>query len=142
MFLVFCSNSKSSISISIALILDVYSLPILNMSPNSGTLMWGELLNINIYNGTAPYTWSVSDPALASIDPQGNLTAITGGEVRVTATDANGATMTSGTFTITDHKVSIFSTDGVLDSETRVPVITSSLPTGKAIYGYAGHRKN
>jgi hypothetical protein len=114
----------------------VYSLPTLNLSPNSGTMMWGEILQINVSNGTAPYTWSVSDPALASIDAQGNLTAISGGEIRVTATDDNGATRTSGIFTIMDNQVSVYSTDGVLDIETRVPLLTSSLPPGKAIYGF------
>jgi hypothetical protein len=114
----------------------VNSLPTLSFSPNSGTLMWGEILKINVYNGTAPYTWSVSNPALASIDAQGNLTAITGGLVSVTATDANGATRTTGTFTIADNHVSVYSTDGVLDVDTRVPLITSSLPAGKAVYGF------
>ncbi|MBN2699446.1 MAG: T9SS type A sorting domain-containing protein [Bacteroidales bacterium] len=116
--------------------INVYSLPTLNMVPNSGTLMWGETLKINVYNGTAPYTWSVSDPSLASINSQGNLTAITGGEVRVTATDANGATVTSGWFTISDHQVSVYPADGILDTDTRVPVISSSLPSGKAIFGF------
>ncbi len=116
--------------------INVKSLPVLSISPNSGTLMWGDILKINVYNGTAPYTWSVSNPSLASIDLQGNLTTITGGEVRVTATDANGATKTSGLFIITDHHVSIYSTDGTLDAETRVPLLTSSLPSGKVIFGY------
>ena len=65
--------------------MNVKSLPTLSFSPNSGSLMWGEVLKINVYSGTAPYTWKVSDPATATIDPQGNLTAITGGEVQVTA---------------------------------------------------------
>ncbi len=114
----------------------INSLPTLSMSPSSGTLMWGGQLKINISNGTAPYTWSVSDTKVASIDIQGNLTAITGGKVSVTATDANGASVTSGIFTVRDNQVSIYSTDGILDSDTRVPIITSSLPAGKAIFGF------
>lgn len=116
--------------------MNVRSLPNLSMSPNSGTLMWGETVKLNVYNGTAPYTYSVSDPSVATIDEQGNLTGITGGTVRVTATDVNGATMTSGIFTVTDNHVSIYPTEGVLDIETRVPIFSSSLPSGKAIYGY------
>ena len=118
--------------------MNVRSLPTLSMSPNSGTLMWGETIKLNVYNGTAPYTYSVSAPSVATIDEQGNLTAITGGTVRVTARDVNGATMTSGVFTVTDNHVSIYSTDGILDTETRVPIISTSLPSGKAIYGYKG----
>jgi hypothetical protein len=114
----------------------VNSLPTLSFSPNSGTLAWGESLKINVYNGTAPYAWTISDPSVASIDQQGNLTAITGGKVSVTATDDNGATRTTGLFTITDNQVSIFPTDGVLDTDTRVPLVTSSLSSGKAIYGF------
>jgi len=116
--------------------MNVRSLPNLNMSPNSGTLMWGELLKINVSNGTAPYQYTVSDSEVASIDIQGNLQAITGGEVQVTATDANGATRTSGTFMINDNSVSLYETEGTLDTETKVPIVTSSLPPGKAIYGY------
>jgi hypothetical protein len=116
--------------------MNVRSLPTLSMSPNSGTLMWGETVKLNVSNGTAPYTYSVSNPSVATIDEQGNLTAITGGTVRVTATDVNGATMTSGIFTVTDNHVSIYSTEGILDTETRVPIISTSLPSGKAIYGY------
>ena len=116
--------------------INVRSLPNLNLSPNSGSLMWGDVLKINVSNGTGPYTWSVSNTDFASIDQQGNLTAITGGQVSVTATDANGATKTSGIFTIADNQVSIFSSEGVLDIETRVPIISSPLPSGKAIFGY------
>lgn len=116
--------------------MDVKSLPTLNMSPSSGSLMWGELLKINISNGTAPYTWSVSDSDVATIDNQGNLETLAGGEVRVTATDDNGATTTSGAFTVNDNQVSVSDSEGTLDIETKVPIVTSSLPTGKAIYSY------
>lgn len=116
--------------------INVRSLPTLYMSPSSGTLMWGELVKLNVTNGTAPYSYQVSDPAIASVDIQGNLTATTGGQVRVTATDVNGASVTSGVFTVNDNRVSIFDTEGVLDTETRVPVLTSSLPSGKAVFSY------
>jgi len=115
---------------------NVRALPTLSMSPNSGTLMWGEQVKLNVSNGTAPYTYRVSDPEIASVDIQGNLTAITGGQVRVTATDVNGATMTSGVFTVTDNRVTIYDAEGVLDTETRVPILTSSLPQGKAVFSY------
>ncbi|MDF1571240.1 MAG: PKD domain-containing protein [Bacteroidales bacterium] len=116
--------------------INVRALPTLYMSPNSGTLMWGEQVKLNVSNGTAPYTYKVSDPEIASVDIQGNLTAITGGRVQVTATDVNGATMTSGVFTVTDNRVTIYDAEGVLDAETRVPILTSSLPQGKAVYSY------
>jgi hypothetical protein len=114
----------------------VNSLPLLSFSPVSGTLMWGKTIKINVSNGTAPYIYSVSDPSIASIDAQGNLAAISGGQITVSATDAHGAVKTSGVFTITDNKITIQPTDGVLDSETRVPIISSALPEGKVIYGF------
>lgn len=117
--------------------MNILSLPNLYLAPNSGTMMWGELLKINASNGTAPYKWTVSNPALATIDIQGNLTAISGGEVQVTATDDNGATKTSGVFTIADNHVSLYPSDGNLDTDTRVPIVSSSLPPGKAIFGFS-----
>jgi hypothetical protein len=119
--------------------MNVRSLPNLSMSPNSGTLMWGETVKLNVSNGTAPYTYSVSNPSVATIDEQGNLTAITGGTVRVTATDVNGATMTSGIFTVTDNHVSIYSTEGILDTETRVPIIYLIAAFGKSDLRVPGH---
>ena len=115
---------------------NVRSLPNLSLSPSYGNLMWGETQKIDVSNGTGPYTWKVSDTGVASVDAQGNLSAITGGAVRVTATDANGATTTSGIFTVYDHEISVYNSEGVLDTETRVPVISSSLPSGKKLFSY------
>ena len=117
---------------------EVYYLPTLNISPNSGTLMWGTTEKITVTNGTPPMTYQVSDPLIASIDVLGNLTGLSGGKVKVTATDTHGATKTSGDFTILDNNFSIVNSDGVLDKVTRVPVSTSLLPSGKTIYDFDG----
>ncbi len=117
---------------------EVYALPVLNLSPNSATLMWGATEKITVTNGTPPMTYKVSDPIRASIDVQGNLQALSGGKVRVTATDFHGATKTSDDFLILDNQFSITNTDGVLDRVTRVPVSTTLLPTGKAVFDFEG----
>ncbi|MFY9154126.1 MAG: PKD domain-containing protein [Prolixibacteraceae bacterium] len=117
---------------------EVFYLPTLNISPNSGTLMWGATQKITVTNGSPPLTYSVSNPSLASIDELGNLSALSGGIVKVTATDSHGATKTSGDFTILDNQFSIINTDGDLDHITRVPISTSPLPSGKVIYDFDG----
>ncbi len=114
----------------------VQALPELVLSPNSATLMWGDSRKISVVNGIPPYTYHVSDESLATIDAQGNLTALSGGTIAVAVTDVHGATGTSNTFTLLDNRVTIVNTDGVADQETRVPVLTSALPSGKAVYGY------
>lgn len=117
---------------------EVFYLPTLNISPNSGTLMWGTTDKITVTNGTPPMTYSVSNPIRASVDIQGNLKGLSGGKVQVTATDSHGATQTSGDFLVLDNQFSITNTDGVLDKVTRVPVLTSELPAGKTIYDFDG----
>jgi len=117
---------------------EVYYLPTLTISPNTGTMMWGTTQKITVTNGTPPITYKVSDPALASIDVQGNLKGLSGGNIKVTATDFHGATKTSGDFLILDNQFSIVNMDGVLDGVTRVPISTSLLPTGKSVYDFDG----
>lgn len=117
---------------------EVFYLPTLNISPNSGTLMWGATQKITVTNGAPPLSYSLSNQTLASIDVLGNLSALSGGKVKVTATDTHGATITSGDFTILDNQFSVINTDGDLDHVTRVPISTSPLPSGKLIYDFDG----
>lgn len=117
---------------------EVFYLPTLNISPNNGTLMWGATQKITVTNGSPPLTYSVSNPAMATIDELGNLSALSGGIVNVTATDSHGATKTSGDFKILDNQFSVINTDGDLDHITRVPISTSPLPSGKSIYDFDG----
>lgn len=116
----------------------VYSLPTLNISPNSGTLMWGTTEKITVTNGTPPIAYQLSDPLIATMDALGNLTGTTGGRVKVIATDTHGATKTSGDFVVLDNNFSIVNSDGVLDNTTRVPVSTTQLPAGKLLYDFDG----
>ncbi|MCD6200941.1 MAG: T9SS type A sorting domain-containing protein [Bacteroidales bacterium] len=114
----------------------VKALPDLVLLPGSATLMWGDSRQIIVSNGTPPYTYHISDESLATIDALGTLTALSGGNITVTVTDVHGATGTGNTITLLDNKVTIANADGVADQETRVPVLTSTLPSGKAVYGY------
>lgn len=117
---------------------EVYYLPTLNISPNSGTMMWGTTEKITVTNGDPPMTYQLTNPLLGTIDLLGNLTGTSGGKLKVIATDSHGATKTSGDFTILDNNFSLLNSDGVLDNITRVPISTSALPSGKLLYDFDG----
>ena len=71
--------------------------------PNTGSIGIGQSLQLTANGGTAPYQWRSSNTAIASITSAGVLTGRAAGSVTVTATDANGASVTSGTFTVVNN---------------------------------------
>lgn len=86
----------------------VQQLTTLNVQPYwEQNLVVGDSLQFTVSGGTAPYSWSVSDTALAAVSTDGWLTAKRGGEVIVTATDALGAAGESGVVHLFDFTVSI-----------------------------------
>lgn len=117
---------------------EIYSLPTLTISPNGGTMNWGATQKVTVTNGSPPIIFESSDTALASIDALGNLYAKSGGKVRVKATDSHGAAQTSNEFLIYHNQFSVTNTDGVLDVDTRVPISTTLLPPGKAVFSFNG----
>ena len=61
------------------------------VTPVDSTLAAGTTAQFNATGGTAPYTWSISDNTIASIDVNtGILSALAEGQATVTAMDANG----------------------------------------------------
>lgn len=70
----------------------------ITVSPNSGIIIEGEQIQFSVSGGTAPYTWTLTDPALASIDADGLLTATDQGLTQVVAEDANGIIDTTNGF--------------------------------------------
>ena len=72
----------------------------IRVTPNSGSIQTAETLQLSASGGSAPYQWSVSNPNVASVDASGLLTGLSSGTVSVTATDAAGASGTSGAFTV------------------------------------------
>lgn len=78
------------------------------VSPATANLVVGATLAFTATGGAAPYAWSVSDPAVASIDANGVLTALAPGTVIVTATDADGIAGSTGNITVSaDHVIEI-----------------------------------
>ncbi len=72
------------------------------VSPDTATIVVGATQQFSAAGGAMPYTWSVDDMALATIDAiTGLLTGVSPGTVIVTATDANGIKDSSGMITIT-----------------------------------------
>ncbi|VAW59830.1 Serine protease, subtilase family [hydrothermal vent metagenome] len=76
-------------------------------SPDSATLLVADTQQFTAAGGTAPYSWSVSDTAVASINANtGLLTAVSLGTTQVTATDANGFSDSTGNITVSDIAIS------------------------------------
>jgi subtilisin family serine protease len=79
----------------------------IDVTPANGQLEIGQTLQFTAAGGTAPYSWSVDNPAVANINANGVLTALNAGTVQVTATDANGDSGSSGNITITIPVISV-----------------------------------
>ncbi len=79
------------------------------VNPQTATVLINASLQFSATGGSAPYTWTVSDTTVATIDAaSGLLTGIAAGTVVVTATDADGIAGNSGVITISaDHIIAI-----------------------------------
>ena len=47
---------------------------------------------MTVAGGKAPYTWKSSNEAIAKVDANGTVTAVSGGNATITVTDADGTT--------------------------------------------------
>ena len=116
----------------------VINLPMINLYPNSGELVAGEDLQINASNGLPPYNWSSSNNTIAEIDANGLLHAKKSGYIKVTVTDALGATTQTDFFKIYDTYVRVINTPTLLNSQCDVPVNIDYLPTGQSVSSFEG----
>jgi len=78
---------------------------VVNVAPETATVIIGDTLSFSANGGAAPYTWAVSDANVASIDANGVLTAIAVGTLQVTATDADGFVGSSADITVSDNHI-------------------------------------
>lgn len=84
----------------------VQSIPAITVSPENVTLLAGQTQQFTLSGSpTPPITWSVLDPAVASIDASGLLTALTGGVTQVRAEDSIGAIDFNTSVTVYDLRV-------------------------------------
>jgi len=111
------------------------NLPVLSITPGSGTLIAGQTIQFTLNGGGAPpIVWSVSDPLIASISQTGLMTTIKGGNVNVTATDVHGASATTGNWVIYDTRVIMPDTTTCpAAGEFYYPVFITSLPAGESV---------
>ncbi len=88
------------------------------ISPNTALLAAGDTQQFTASGGTAPYSWSSGNLAVATIDSNGLLTAVAAGTTQVMVTDANGISVTSGDITVRDI---------VVDPQTASVIINDTL---------------
>ena len=111
------------------------NLPVLSITPFSGSLVAGQTKQFTLNGGgTPPIVWSVSDPLVASISQTGLMTTIIGGNVTVTATDFHGASATTGNWLVYDTQVIMPDTASCTSaSEFYYRILIKSLPAGESV---------
>jgi hypothetical protein len=114
--------------------------PALNISPNTGQLVYGDSLLLTA-TGTSPvppFTWSVSDTNKAVINAAGRLKAKRSGQISVYVLDANASSGSSGIFQLYDTYLKIADTTGIAGAQVEIPVRIKALPTGQGILSAEG----
>jgi uncharacterized protein YjdB len=118
----------------------VQPLPTLSVTPSTGTLIAGQTQQFTL-NGAAtqPVTWTVSDPTVATISGSGLLATLKGGLITITATDALGATASTGNWQVYDTRVIMPDTTNCLSSVyVYYPIRISNLPFGQSVSSVQG----
>jgi hypothetical protein len=81
----------------------VTAFPVLNVTPNTQTIVVGDNLQFYVSGSTTPpLTWGVTNMGVASISGTGLLTATAKGQTRVFVVDDVGGTDTTDAITICD----------------------------------------
>jgi len=114
------------------------NLPVLSITPNSGSLVAGQTQQFTLNGGgTPPIVWSVSDPLVASISQTGLLTTIKGGNVKITAVDFHGASAVTGNWLVYDTQVIMPDTTTCpAAGEFYYPILIKALPGGESVYSF------
>lgn len=72
-----------------------------SVTPATAQISVGQNLALSAAGGTAPYVWSSSGTAIATVNSAtGVVTGVSGGTVRITANDANNLSATTGDITV------------------------------------------
>jgi len=109
--------------------------PVIYVSPSTVTMNVGDIQQFNASGGTAPYTWSVSDNTIASIAPDGKLTALKNGIVQVTAIDAKGYSGSSGNIDCRSYAVMIRDTSFYQNNYIEIPVLIQNFDATPMLAG-------
>ncbi len=115
--------------------LTITGLPVLNVSPNSVTLLAGQTQQFTVSGTvTPPVTWSVIDPTLGTISPTGLFTAVKGGVTQVKVVDNVGASGITSSVTIYDFKATLGTVTCPPGATVMVPLESDRLLGGLGIY--------
>lgn len=106
--------------------------PFITINPDNWRMTKGETKQFTVSGGKAPYVWSSTNPAVASITSGGMATASQPGFARVVCVDSNGTVDTSGPGEVRALMLSIRDTSGIQGQYLDLPVTTSSV-TGLGI---------
>ncbi|MCC6649689.1 MAG: Ig-like domain-containing protein [Candidatus Eisenbacteria bacterium] len=102
----------------------VTALPPIFVNPDQVTLLAGQTQQMTASGPpTLPVTWSVEDPAIASISPTGLLTALHGGVTQVRAVDAIGSTDLNTFVRVYDLKATLGTVTTRPGTTVRVPLL-------------------
>ena len=108
--------------------INIAALPTINIYPDNGLLTVGDNMQFNVSGGTLPYSWSVTEPGLATIDGNGLLTANAHGFTKVAVEDNAGTKdTTSGYIEIRAMQLRIPDTSAWQGSSLDIPVYTTDL---------------
>jgi hypothetical protein len=114
----------------------VYGLPVITVNPNTATIVVGDNVSFSVSGpDTPPLDWGVTNPAVATIDATGQLTATASGQTRVYVEDFLGVTDTTGVISICDLYL-IAPDQKVWTVPTPVDISPDRDVTGLGIYGF------
>jgi hypothetical protein len=105
----------------------ILNLPIITVYPNTALLTVGETAQFSVSGGKLPYSWSITDPFVATINSSGLLTSQHGGVCQVIAVDSNGITDTSGLVEVRSFKLTIRDTSYLQGQTISIPIYISDL---------------
>ncbi|MFY0608287.1 MAG: cadherin domain-containing protein [Cyclobacteriaceae bacterium] len=107
-----------------------------NLNHPAGNYIPGDQIQFAGSGGTLPYTWSVSDNALATIDSIGLLTVKSGGLLTVTITDSLGVSANQ-VINLYDGKVDIADHSASPGSQYLLPIELTELPDGRGFSAFS-----
>jgi hypothetical protein len=113
-------------------------LPTIYISPGSAEMFTGDNKQFSVSGGTAPYTWEVENPLLATTTGAGYLNAKSGGITKLLVKDYFGS-KTSCTVTIYDTWANVRDSSAVVNQRViSLPIDLGNVPAGKGIISLSG----
>jgi uncharacterized protein YjdB len=104
--------------------LTVNGLAAISVNPETANLLAGQTQQFTLSGSPSPpVTWSTLDPAVATIDAGGLLTAIASGVTRVRAVDDHGASDENTSVTVQDFLVTVGTVNAAPGSTVQVPLL-------------------